>query len=88
MKAVPYASVASGANARDEITKLLRAETGLANAESDHASSMELVRYHKELAEAVERDAEFWRQDADLQTQKVAAWRAEVERLKKPVEPL
>lgn len=69
----------------DEIerTPLRRAEDGLASAEDSRASSLQLVKSNKELAAAAERSAEGWQQDANLQAEKVALWRAEIDRLRK-----
>jgi hypothetical protein len=67
----------------DEIerTPLRHAEARLASVKSSHADSLKLVEANKRLAAAAERDAEFWRQDAELQAQEAALWRAEIDRL-------
>jgi hypothetical protein len=64
-----------------ESVPLQRAKTGLANAEAAHASSSELVKANKELAAAAERNVAIWQEDAELQAQRVAAWRTKIDRL-------
>jgi hypothetical protein len=93
--AATAAKIMDAVNARipmpmvDEIegTPLRERESGLAEAESDHASSLSMVEQYKELAAKAQDAAETWRLKAEFDAERISRWRAEVDRLKTAPEP-
>jgi hypothetical protein len=60
---------------------LQRAHEGLADAESDHAGSVEIAEEHDKLAATARSVADKWRQHAEMDAKRVEAWREEINRL-------